>query len=311
MRRFPESMSPSWRNQGNSAARFLRDHADLRHRILKELGKGPRTLGKFRDHEPTKRDDGEWAPASDVSHMLWQLTMTGDVMVVGHEGNQNLWGLAKDFLPRWTKRDMLSESEFEEVSAERSIRAQGICTPRETLFYFVRGRYKNLDRTLQRLEDRLTIQRVQIEGLDDRKVRYIHSKDLPLLQSLTEGKGWQPRLSLLPPFDNLVGNQDRLRRLFGFDYIREQFFPPEKRRYGFYVLPVLRGEKFIGRIDPRFDKESKTLVINSVHSEAGAPLDRSVGDELHDAIENLSKFVGATRVKYSSKVPGPWKGVLN
>jgi uncharacterized protein len=311
MRRYPESMSRSWGSQGSRAANFLKDNAELKRRVLKELRKGPRTLGKFTDHIQTKRDDGEWAPTSDVSHMLYHLTMCGDVMVVGHEGNQNLWGLSKDFLPSWAKREMLSESKFESASAERAILAQGIATPRETLFYFVRGRYKALDKTLQRLESRSKIHRIQVKGLEDRKVRYIHSQDLPLLESLMEGKGWEPRLSLLPPFDNLVGNQDRLQRLFDFGYVREQFFPPEKRRFGFYVLPVLRGEMFIGRIDPRLDRESKTLVINSVHAETGAPMDRSVGRELGDAIEDLANFVGAARVKYTSKVPSPWQGVLN
>jgi uncharacterized protein len=311
MRRYPESMSRSWGSQGSRAAKFLKDHAELKKRMLKELRNGPRTLGQFTDHIHTKRDDGEWAPTSDVSHLLWHLTMSGDVMVVGHQGNQNLWGLTEDFLPSWAKREMLSKSKVEEVSAERSILAQGIATPRETLFYYVRGRYSALDKTLERLEGRSKIHRIQVEGLEDRKVRYIHSRDLPLLESLGEGKGWEPRISLLPPFDTLLGNQDRLRRLFGFDYIREQFFPPEKRRFGFYVLPVLRGERFIGRIDPRLDKESKTLVINAVYAETGAPMDRSVGIELGEAIEDLADFVGATRVKYTSKVPSPWKGVLN
>jgi uncharacterized protein len=232
-------------------------------------------------------------------------------MVVGHEGNQNLWGLSRDFLPNWAKREILPEPKVEETSAERAILAQGIATPRETLFYFVRGRYKTLDKTLSRLEGRSKIHRIHVEGLEDRKARYIHHQDLTLLESLTEGRGWEPRVTLLPPFDNMVGNQDRLQRLFDFRYIREQFFPPERRRFGFYVLPVLRGERFIGRIDPRLDKESKTLVINSVHSETGAPMDRSVGIELREAVEDLANFVGALRVKYSANVPRPWKGVLH
>jgi uncharacterized protein YcaQ len=311
MRRYPESMSRSWGNQGSRATKFLKDHAKLKKRVLTQLRKGPRTLRGFTDHKQTRRDDGEWAPASDVSHLLYHLTMTGDVMVVGHQGNQNLWGLSSEFLPKWTNREVLSESKVEEMSAERAILAQGIATARETLFYFVRGRYDDLGRTLQLLENRSKIHRVHIEGLDDRKERYIHSQDLPLLESLSEGQGWEPRLSLLPPFDNLVGNQDRLRRLFGFDYIREQFFPPERRRFGFYVLPVLRGERFIGRIDPRLDKESKTLLINSIHAETGAPIDRSLGTDLRDAIEDLASFVGATRVRYTAKVPSVWKGALS
>jgi len=311
MRRYPVSMSRSWGIQGTRAATFLKKNAKLKQRVLRDLRKGPRTLGEFSDHGSTKRDDGEWAPSSDVSHMLFHLSMTGDVMVVGHAGSQNLWGLSKDFLPSWAKREMLSRVKFEEASAERSIQAQGIATARETLFYFVRGRYETLDRTLQRLEDSGRIHRVIVEGLDDRKTRYIHRQDLPLLESLERGENWEPRVSLLPPFDNLVGNQDRLRRLFGFDYIREQFFPPEKRRFGFYVLPILRGESFVGRVDPRFDRATETLVVNSVHSEAGAAKDRSLGVEVREAITDLAKFVGATRVKYTSKVPDTWRSALN
>jgi uncharacterized protein len=311
MRRYPESMSRSWGSQGARAAKFLSDHVPVKVHVLQELGKGPRTLGQFSAHAQTKRDDGDWAPTSDVSQMLYHLTMSGDVMVVGHERNQNLWGLANDFLPSWAKREMLPESKLEENTAERSLLAQGVATPREILFYFVRGRYNTLDQTLKRLVDGSKIHEIRVEGLEDRKVRYIHDRDLRLLESLKEGKGWQPRLSLLPPFDNLVGNQDRLHRLFGFHYVREQFFPPEKRRYGFYVLPVLRGETFIGRIDPRLDKGSKTLVINAVHAEKGAPMAQSVGRELRVAIEDLAVFVGADRVDFSSKVPAAWKSVLN
>ncbi|HTW40517.1 MAG TPA: crosslink repair DNA glycosylase YcaQ family protein [Thermoplasmata archaeon] len=311
MRRYPASMSRSWGSQGKRAAKFLRDNADLRRRMLRELREGPRTLGSFTDHVRTKRADGEWAPTSDVAQMLYHLTMTGEVMVVGHEGNQNLWGLTTGFLPSWARRVKMPADEFEAASAERAILAQGIATPRETLFYFVRGRYETLDTTLEKLERSSRIRRIQVEGLDDRKTRYIHAQDVPLLESLAAGKRWEPRLSLLPPFDNLVGNQDRLQRLFGFRYIREQFFPPEKRQFGFYVLPVLRGERFIGRIDPRMDRESETLVINSVHAEPGAPMDRSVGVELRDAIDDLANFVGAARVAYTSQVPGPWKGVLH
>jgi len=311
MRRYPLSMCRPWASQGSRAAKFLKSHAELKRRVLRELGKGPHTLGEFTDHVRTRRDDGQWGPTSDVSQMLYHLSMSGDAMVVGHTGNQNRWGLAREFLPGWTKREMLSPSELEAATSERAILAQGISTAREILFYFVRGRYNALPTALQQLESKSVIHRIQVEGLNDRKVRYIHDRDLPLLESLENGHGWEPRLSLLPPFDNLVGNPDRLRRLFGFDYVREQFFPAEKRRFGFYVLPVLRGENFIGRIDPRLDKESKTLVINSVHAERAAPMDQTVGNELRDEIQDLASFVGAVRVTYTSRVPRPWKSILN
>ncbi|MDG7011518.1 MAG: winged helix DNA-binding domain-containing protein [Nitrososphaerota archaeon] len=75
----------------------------------------------------------------------------------------------------------------------------------------------------------------------------------------------------MAPFDNLIAGRRRTNTVFGFDYAHEQFLPKEKRKYGTCVLPVLRGETLIGRVDPRLDKEQRRLVVNSVHAEPGAP----------------------------------------
>ena len=309
MKRYPGSLSHSWGSQRTRAKRFLASHARLRRKILAELKRGPRTLGEFEDHARTKRDDGEWAPGSDVAHMLYHLTLSGDVMVVGHEGNQNVWGLPDGFLPDWVNRDALTEEEFERSAAQRAIRALGTATPREITLYFVRGRYEKLKQTLADLEQEGRIERVAVEGLGPRDERYVHASDVPLLGALGSDR-FEPRMSLLPPFDTLLGNQSRGNLLFGFDYIREQFLPKEKRRYGLYVLPILWGARFIGRIDPRLDKETGTLVINSVHAEPGAPTDPAVASEIRATIARLASFVGARRVSYPSRVPAAWRSSL-
>jgi uncharacterized protein len=309
MSRYPESLSKSWGRPRAQAKKFLAEHSGLRQKILKELRKGPRRLGEFGDHPRTKRSEGDWGFGSDVSLMLFHLLMSGDVMVVGHEGNQNLWGLSEVFLPTWLKRRELSEEEFEREAAQRAIRALGTATPREITYYFPRGRYQNLKAALAGLEEDSTIHRVNIEGSNQREERYIHEGDVSLLDSM-DAAAWHPRMSLLPPFDNMLGNQARTNRLFGFDYIREQFLPKEKRRFGTYVLPILWGDQFIGRIDPRLDKASGELVINSVHAEPTAPRDREVAEAIGETIARFAAFLGATRVTYSSRVPEAWKRSL-
>ncbi|MCI4328687.1 MAG: winged helix DNA-binding domain-containing protein, partial [Thermoplasmata archaeon] len=249
-------------------------------------------------------------PSSDVSQMLFHLQMSGRVMVVGHAGNQNVWGLVDDFLPDWTDRNPLSEEAAAQVAAERAIRALGTATPAEINHYFVRGRYQAIGRTLAQLEAASTIRRVHVEELGVRDERYVHEQDIRLLGS-TEGKSWEPRLSLLPPFDNMLYDQARTNRLFGFDYVREQFLPHAKRKFGTYVLPILWGDRLIGRIDPRLDRKSRTLVINAVHAEPGAPAGREVADEIARAIRRLAVFVGATGVSYTSKVPAAWERWLH
>jgi uncharacterized protein len=309
MRRYPESLSRSWGSHSARAKRFLAEHSGLRRKVLRELALGPLTLNQFRDHSRTRRSPGEWGFGSDVSQMLFHLLMSGDVMVVGHQGNQNLWGLSERFLPSWVDRKELSAEAFELEAAQRAIRALGTATPSEITYYFVRGRYDNLRATLARLQEESSIHRVSVEGLGPREERYIHDRDVELLESMGTA-AWLPRVSLLPPFDNLICSPGRTSRLFGFEYVREQFLPKEKRRFGTYVLPILAGEKFIGRIDPRLDKERRELVINAVHAEPDAPRSPEIAAQIAEAITRLATFLGANRVTYSSRVPRAWKSSL-
>jgi uncharacterized protein len=310
MRRYPASFGRSWGAQGTRAERFLATHGPLRRRVLADLRNGPLLLGQFRDHARTQRTDGEWSSGSEVSHLLFHLLMNGEVMVVGHEGNQNLWGLSGRFLPEWVDRTELSEEAVERAAAQRAIRALGVATPTEINFYFVRGRYQDLRGTLAKLLGDGVISRVEIEGSGRPEERYILSADVPLLSAM-DGADGPPRVSLLPPFDTMLGSQKRTRRLFEFDYVREQFLPRSKRRYGKYVLPILRGERFIGRVDPQLDKARRELVIHAVHAEPDAPRGKDVARDVAESIAALASFVGADRVTYTSRVPDPWKSSLH
>lgn len=309
MSRYPESLSKSWGAQAARAKSYLVKHSDLRKRVLKELGRGPLQVNQFKDHATTKRSDGEWSFGSDVALMLFHLLMSGKVMVVGHQGNQNLWGLSEEFLPAWVNQDPLPEEEAARESVRRALAALGTGTPREIHYYFIRGRYKNLPATLARLEREGTIRRVTVEGFSPRDERYILSEDVPRLDP-TPAHDKAPRLSLLPPFDNLIYSQPRTNLLFGFNYVREQFLPKEKRRFGTYVLPILWGDRLIGRIDPRLDSENGVLRINAVHAESGAPREREVADRLGETVGRLGAFLGACEVAYTAKVPPFWKSSL-
>ena len=310
MRRYPDSLSDSWGNQREGARKFLASHAPLRRRLRAALKHGPLRVGDFEDHVRTQRKKEDWTAASDVSAMLLQMSMAGEVMVVGHAGNQNLWGLTEGFLPEWTERGNLSEEEASRLSATRALKALGTATPRELNYYFVRGRYRDLPGTLGDLESAGEIHRVQIEGSNVREERYVHDEDLRRLEG-DRTSGWSARLSLVPPFDNLVYSQPRTQRLFGFDYVREQFLPKEKRRYGTYVLPIVWGDRLIGRIDPRIDRTENSLVVNAVHAEPGAPGDRDVADRIGETIAGLGKFVGARTVRYARRVPAVWRSLAS
>jgi uncharacterized protein len=309
MRRYPESLSHSWGSQRAQAREFLATHRKLRRQLLRELRRGPRTAGQLGEDARTRRDDGDWAPSSDADEMLGHLVMAGEAMVVGHEGNQNLWGLSEEFLPRRAERRLLPEEEVARAAAQRALRALGTAAPREITFYFVRGRYHDLGATLSRLEEEGTVRRIRVEGLAGRDERYVLAEDVGQLQSI-EQRDWEPRVSLLPPFDTLIGNTARTARLFGFEYVREQFLPREKRRFGTYVLPIVWGERLIGRLDAALDKRRRTLAIPSVHAEPDAPKGREVSEAIAEAVERLGEFVGAAEVSYGPQVPPGWRRSL-
>jgi uncharacterized protein YcaQ len=94
------------------------------------------------------------------------------------------------------------------------------------------------------------------------------------------------RATLLSPFDRLVHDRDRAEALFGFRYRLEMYVPPAKREYGYYVLPLLVGDRIVGRAEPRFDRKTKTLEL------LGAWGDTS---RLDEAMDGLAEFLGATR----------------
>ena len=114
---------------------------------------------------------------------------------------------------------------------------------------------------------------------------------------------WRPRTTLLSPFDNLICDRERTERLWGFAYRNEMYVPKHKRQFGCYVMPVLSGERLIGRVVPRMDRRRGELVVEGVFAEeefsgAGTAADRSVAA----AIESLASFAGAGSVCYSGGV---------
>jgi uncharacterized protein YcaQ len=98
------------------------------------------------------------------------------------------------------------------------------------------------------------------------------------------------RVTLLSPFDRLVYDRDRAEALFGFRYRLEMYVPKAKREYGYYVLPLLQGDRLVGRAEPRFDRKTKTLEL------LGAWGDTS---RLDEALASLAEFLGAERVQAS------------
>jgi uncharacterized protein YcaQ len=116
------------------------------------------------------------------------------------------------------------------------------------------------------------------------------------------------RVVFLSPFDQLVHDRDRAEALWGFFYRLEMYVPKAQREYGYYVLPLLRGDRLIGRIEPVFDRRTKTLAVNGIWAQPNAPKDAGTG--IRKALDQLAAWLGAETVAVVGTVPRAWAPAL-
>lgn len=137
---------------------------------------------------------------------------------------------------------------------------------------------------------------------------------VPVLQEAVDGTkarkawalpGWEeraaeapeppPRMRLLAPFDPILRDRKRTRRLFGFDYRFEAFVPGHARQHGYYILPLLEGDRLVGRVDPKLDRKEGVLAIREVWWEPGVKLGTGRKAAFEAAVARLAKAIGAER----------------
>jgi uncharacterized protein YcaQ len=238
--------------------------------------------------------------------MLDLLWTQGRIMVAGRQGQQRVWDLAERCLPAWAPTRRPPEREVVRLATQRSLRALGVATARDIDRSSTAGRYPGLGSVLAGLQRSGQVEQVHLadNGTERPGPWYVHTDDLPLLERLQSGD-WQPRTTLLSPFDNLVINRERTERLFGFQFRLEIYVPKAARRYGYYVLPILHGDQLIGRVDPSFDRTAGQLVVNAIHAEPDAPA--AAGPAVATALQELATFLGATGVDLRQPPPGVWR----
>jgi len=116
------------------------------------------------------------------------------------------------------------------------------------------------------------------------------------------------RVRILSPFDRLIHDRDRAEALFDFFYRLEMFVPKAKREYGYYVLPILQGDRLIGRIEPVFDRKTGVLDVVGVWSQPDAPAVAGAG--IAAALRELAEWLGAREIRVGATAPPAWAPAL-
>lgn len=207
-----------------------------------------------------KQTRGAWWDWKLEKVALEHLYYRGDLMISRREKFQRVYALRERVLPDWDDNQAPSAGEAVKALTLNSIKALGVANQTWVANYFYLKKAETAQ-ALKELHEEGQIQQVKVEGLKGNPF-YVHTEDLSLLNETLEGKFRSTHTTILSPFDPLISDRSRTRDLFDFDYQIECYTPALKRKFGYFVLPILHKGKLVGRLDAKaWRNESRLQVI--------------------------------------------------
>lgn len=299
----------SWPGNSDWAVRvkkWMSDNDKLRRTILRGLKRNGTMLARdFDDTGSVGWTSTGWTEGQQVTRMLDFLWIQGKVMIAGRQGIQRVWAHADDWFPDWTPRHTVSKTAEVDNITSRSLRALGVATTKHVAHHFVTVPVAQTRTSLERLRKRGDIVDVEVDGI--KGPWFMHRDDLHLIDEVKAG--WRVPTTPLSPFDNLIRDRQRTKVLFDLDFTIEIYVPAAKRRYGYYVLPIVDGDRIVALADPKLDRKSQLLTINALHATEGFETNTAVAKRVHQSLWKLGKWLGATDITYP-KAPSAWRKVL-
>jgi len=267
-----------------------RTHPHLREHVLDDIrARGPLGSRHF-DGAARKGEMWGWKPAKRMLELLWN---HGELVVAGRQGFQRLYDLPERVLPPAIlgAREPSEQERLREL-ALRAVRARGALTESGIVEHW---RLKGGTARIRTAVDALVA-----DGLLER--RDVDDGDGPvLIPADTELDRPAPAGAvLLSPFDNLLWDRPFARRILGFDHLIEVYKPAHERRFGYYVLPLLRGDRIVGRVDLKSERASGELVVRAFHREDGVRDSGALDDALDGALDRLRRVIGLESVRRSA-----------
>jgi uncharacterized protein len=262
-----------------------------------------RVLARVREHGAVKSSDFErprkggagWWGWKDEKRWLEALFALGELMIVRRENFQRVYDLTERVVERLGLQavDAMSAAEVRREHVLRAVRALGIAQAGWIADYFRSGR-KHKDADLQGYVGSGELLRVAVRGWD--ACAYVHRDHADLLARARRGRLRATHTSLLSPFDPVVWDRARASAMFGFDYTLECYTPAPKRRYGYFVLPILRRGRLVGRLDAKAHRAEGLFEVKNIFLEPKTNIDEALVSDIASAIQACADWHEAPRV---------------
>ena len=299
----PTSEFPWFRHaMGRKGPKFhsqaLADNAAVAERVLERIrADGPLSSADFeRESGPTKNWFG--MPENAVRAVLEAYTVMGAIGLARRDGNVRYYDLLERLVPAEVLAHEVPEREQLRHKLLSRYRAHGLLGPGGAGGTFARIADPPVRNELRNeLVERGELVPVEVEGV--RGKRLVLAEELALLEASPEPPA---SVAFIAPFDALLWDTALLASVFDFEYVWEGFFPPAKRRWGYYVLPIIFGDRFVGRIEPRIDRGRACVEVLDIWWEDGFAPRRADGfvDAMRAALDAYLRFACASTIEWPS-----------
>jgi len=295
-----------------NAPRVLAENPEVAEKVLERI-RAEGTLSAL-DFERERGRTIDWfgAPMNTVRAVLEAYAVTGVLGLARRDGNRRYYDLLERLLPAHLLRRSIPLREQLRHKLLSRYRAHGLLGVGGADIFGGLGsakpdreRPEHPGRTPLREELVADGELVPVEIEEVRGKRFLLKEEVGLLESPPEPP---PSVAFLPPFDPLVWDRGLLGSLFEFDYVWELFFPPAKRRWGWYVLPMIFRDRFVGRIEPRIDRGGGQVQVLGLWWEDGFAPRRTDGfvDAMRTALRAYLGFARVSRLEWAAHL-GPEK----
>ncbi len=259
--------------------------------VLKRIATEGPLMAK--DFEHAGKKVGEWK-SKPAKRALEYLFMQGDLMVPYRSNFHKVYDLTERVLPEGIDTRVPESEEYARHLITRYLLANGLGQLSE-IAYLRAGTKPLVSATLQEMVSSGELVKIQAAG----NPYYA----LPASLEILGRPAVRNRLKILSPFDNLVIQRKRMKALFGFDYLIECYVPEEKRKFGYFCLPVLWDGRLVARMDCRADRKEALLHIHHLALEPSLTISDSFLHALRKELESFLKFNGCTRLRIHNTSP--------
>ena len=298
----PVEFFPLWRH------RFARERERMKARWTNWHGHDfkaelDRVLARIRDHGPAGTRDFDrdgprkepgwwnWHPGKAALEYLWR---TGEIAVTRRENFAKIYDLAERVIPPEHFEREIPHDAFVDTVCDAAIQRLGVATSGEiAAFLDLVTPAEAADWCAANAGGRL--REVTVESAGGRRAAFARADIEACLRDTPDPP---KRLRVLSPFDPVLRDRKRAERLFDFSYRIEVFVPAPKRVYGYYVFPLLEGERIVGRIDMACKRADGTLAVKALWPERGVRFTRGRQDRLEAELQRMARFTGMETVAF-------------